>query len=299
MAYIRWLKSDEGNKFFSIPAQIKLCNFGSSHGENGFYYGEDQYESFNFALSAQYLSYDLRLLKNYREHLEEQGVALIVISHQSFFGVDEIKTSQFESKNRRYYDILPKELIKEYSARTAFYLKNFPAFAGNYTLLLALAGSLWNKPATGRQNGNDTMCTVDWAAEAEDRYTSHIIEQKYDMNGDRIYNQEEIDAVYEMIAICREIGVTPVLITTPFAKEYTDLIHERKPDFYNDFYGLIDRVCNETGVEYFDYSEDGRFNKDHSLFADADHLNENGAKMFTAIVMEEVVDPLFKKISSV
>lgn len=45
-------------------------------------------------------------------------------------------------------------------------------------------------------------------------------------------------------------------------------------------------VCTQTGVEYRDFSRDERF-KNHELFRDADHLNDNGARAFTNIIIQE------------
>ena len=77
----------------------------------------------------------------------------------------------------------------------------------------------------------------------------HII-NKYDDDGNRIENQEEIDALYALIKGCQEKGAIPILITTPYLHEYTDAVKENTEDFYDQFYSIIDRVVTDTGVEY-------------------------------------------------
>ena len=48
--------------------------------------------------------------------------------------------------------------------------------------------------------------------------------------------------MYDIIKLCRDHGLTPVLITTPMLSEYTDAVTENDPEFFGDFYGVIDEV---------------------------------------------------------
>lgn len=49
-------------------------------------------------------------------------------------------------------------------------------------------------------------------------------------------------------------------------------------------------IKDSFGVEYYDYSHDVRFISKDQYFNDADHLSDMGAKYFTAIVFDEVLD---------
>lgn len=60
-------------------------------------------------------------------------------------------------------------------------------------------------------------------------------------------------------------------------------------DFMNDFTGIIDEIKTRTGTEYYNYSEDARFCERYDLFSDMDHLNAEGAKVFTKMVIDELV----------
>ena len=79
------------------------------------------------------------------------------------------------------------------------------------------------------------------------------------------------------------------MVTTPYLKEYTQPIMDKDPAFYEDFYGVIDRIKEETGVKYYDYAFDERFVKRYEWFLNSDHLNKAGAEEFTGVLMEEVV----------
>lgn len=270
---------DYTEKFKTIPAGIQICNFGSSHGLFGFDYHDfkDRRTCFSFALESQSLSYDLRLLKHHIERLQGPGAAFIVISYFSLFGRGEIYGEGFASKNRRYYKILPRDLIKQYDWRTDLYVNFLPMLVGN--LRRAFFG--------GGKKEIPTADAIDVAADARGAYQRHLGSKKFDAEGRRIQNQEEIDALFEMIRLCRQRGLTPILVTTPFLSEYTDIVRQNDPAFLGEFYALLDKICQEAGVEYCDYSMDERFVHDYSLFRNSDHLNPSGARKFTDILLQE------------
>ena len=286
--YVKRHRADT-DKFAAIPDTIQICNFGSSHGMFGFDYGDlkNDYVCFNFGLSSQTLSYDYRLFQYYGDHLAEGAVVFIPVSYFSLFGAAESSQEDFLSKNRVYYSILPASLIKEYDFQTDLYARYLPALgAGASDLIKTLLGKSRDSLS---EFGQRVATDIDIAEDAESVFDSHIIRNKLDNNGNRIKNQEEIDALYALIKGCWEKGAIPVLITTPYLHEYTDIIKENAPDFYVQFYSIIDRVVRDTGVEYYDYAFDERLVNERSCFIDSGHLNREGARIFTNILMEEIV----------
>lgn len=236
--------SDYTKKFETIPSSIKICNFGSSHGLYGFNYeAVKEIDCFNFALTSQTLSYDRRLFDYYKDKIAQNAVVFFPISYFSFFGNDERMEDAFEEKNKRYYRILPPQMIKNYDLKTDIYVNNLPALSAGENLIKGL----WNR----YENTNDEI----WSKIASDRnvkqeaeaaYKRHILKNKFDKNGNRIINREEIDALVYMIKRCQDIGATPVLITTPFLKEYTDEIRKKDVGFFDEFYGLMNEIVTEA-----------------------------------------------------
>ena len=92
-----------------------------------------------------------------------------------------------------------------------------------------------------------------------------------------------------MIQLCRDKDIEPILVTTPYLAEYPNAAKENDPSFFNDFYGVIAEIQANTGVRYYDYSSDERFSSRYDLFINTDHLNREGARQFTNILMEEVL----------
>lgn len=279
------------NKFASIPAALQICNFGSSHGIYAFNYEklENRYDCFNFGLTAQFPSYDYILFQYYGDHIMEGTVVFIPISYSSLFGTGELGDTSFSSINMKYYSFLPASSIKEYDALTDIRVRYFPALSADTgDLIRTLLGI--SKPVNNRDVGI-VATDIDIDKHAANRFDVHIGDKRiyYDADGNRIENQEEIDALCALVRGCQEKGAVPILITTPFLHEYTDQIKENAPEFYDHFYSVIDRVVRDTGVEYYDYAFDERFANEYSWFINSDHLNQEGARNFTDIVMEEIV----------
>ena len=287
--YVKKLGTDPDNtdKFHSVPEEIQICNFGSSHGLCGFNYADssEKYTCFNFALLSQYLSYDYRIFENYKDHIREGAIVFIPISYFSLLGTDEVYVGDFKSKNKRYYSFLPASQIKEYDAETAVFTKFLPIMAvDSETVIKALQGKItqdyneteWKRKATD----------MDVAENAKAAYMRHVGYQ-YLEGGHLTVNQNEITSLYDLIDGCQTIGAIPILITVPYTRDYTDEV-KKADGFYEWFYSFMNQVSEDTGAEFYDYAFDERFADKYEWFMNADHLNEYGANHFTNILMEEV-----------
>ena len=277
------------NKFALVPDMIQICNFGTSHGMRFSYEDlENEYACFNFALSAQSLSYDYRLFQYYGDRIVEGAVVFIPISYFTLFGRGEVSESDFLSKNTRYYPILPASLIKNYDYKTYLLFRYLPALTANTgDLILSL---LKTTMVTNEEALQKVVADEDIGESAKLAFDSHVGNRKYyDIEGNRIENQEEIDALYALVKGCQEKGAVPILISTPYLHEYTDLIKENTADFYDQYYSIIDRVVKDTGVEYYDYAFDERYINKPAWFNNADHLNMEGGRKFVDILMREIV----------
>lgn len=278
-------KSDDTQKFKDVPYGIQISNFGSSHGRDGFNYSDvDNAVCFNFALSSQTPSYDLRIMKHYISRLESGGVVFLPVSYFSFFGPDEVEQDNFLSKNKRYYSFLPKGLIKEYDPTTMFFERYFPALATNGTGLFGIL----LLPSSEKSSWDSETNPTDAPSHALGRYQSHVVD-RLDKAGNRIYNQNEISAFYEMIQLCKDNNIEPILITVPYLSEYQNTLQQNDPALFDNFHELVSEIQASTGVRYYDYSADERFSSRYDLFINTDHLNREGARQFTNILIEETL----------
>lgn len=268
-----------------MPDNIQVCNLGSSHGRRGFdYSGHPDIVSFNFAFTAQSLTYDYRILYNYQDHLAPGCVVYIPVSYFSFFGKSETELADFMSKNERYYHILPRELIREYDLLSYFCTVVFPAVGAGTDMFKVFLGG------NGEPEQDITLITadtIDLENAARSAYRRHLVDDRQDENGDLLLLEDEVQSLYAIIELCKEIGARPVLVTTPYLAEYTDLVLENQPEFLPYFYSLVQKVSEDTQTPYWDYAFDQRFQHDYSLFMDSDHLNKSGALSFTEILLRE------------
>lgn len=274
------------DRFKYMPETIDICNLGSSHGNRSFVYTEHtDLSTFNFGHNAQTLSYDYRLLDFYQDHLSEGSVVFIPISYFSFFGTDETELSDFESKNKRYYLILPKSHIKEYDFITYLCTVPFPATSAGAKLFITLFKKDDSAP---KKESIRTADMLDLSENVSTAYWKHFINNRLDSNGNLLLNDIEVQAVYDIIDLCRSKNAIPILVTTPLLQEYTDLVIQKHPDFLPYFYDIVNHISEDTGTLYLDYAFDERFKNDYSLFMDCDHLNTNGAILFTDIVLNDI-----------
>ena len=301
-------KNDE-YKFQNVPDGIQICNFGSSHGKDDFNYTkwQDEYTTFNFALVMQTASYDYRILQQYIGKLAEGGVAFIPISYITF-GWDEESKEDFRSKNERYYSFLEPQYIKDYDVVTDIGIKHFlPLLSDPTTVIREIRNSLNKARTAERTDGAEAAEEVqeaeqavaagemteegetfpDETEETEFDFQSHAEEKRIlyrivDQNGDLLVREEELNAVYGMVRLCKAHGIRPILITVPFRWEYNDQFEEA---YCRQFYEVIDKICQDEAVEYYDYSHDERFTNAAEYFRNSDHLSPRGAAVFTDLVI--------------
>ena len=278
----------------NVPNDIEISNFGASQSELGFNYEDfsGKYVCSSFALGSQPFFYDYRVLQHYRHKIKRGACIFILASYFSFFGEPENGTEGFLSMNKRYYRLLPREMIRFYDWKTDIFV--------NYLPMLSVEGVatfinlLLHRPITYENfnlhpgNWSRTTNIDEVRIDTLGAYARHIA-SKLDKDGHRMRNQEAFDSIYAFIDLCREIGARPVLVTVPYTRVYTDTIKEKDPKFFDDFYSVIDEVRQKTGVEYYDYAFDERFCDNYNLFVNSDHLNKEGARRFTNILLREVL----------
>lgn len=278
--------NDRTAKFKKIEPGILISNTGSSHGLYGFNYDdlESQYNCFNFALESQSLSYDYRVISEYKDYLAEDGIMFVTVSFFSLYGMDELEQEGFEGKNYRYYKILAPKRIKEYCWKDDLKYHIFPVINDEDVLKTFVEGKqtggawqrVWYLNAAESEN---------LEGDAQSAYERHYVKNA-NMIDNRKLNEEEYEALLDIISLCKSKNIKPILITTPITTEYKEKI---SIDFLKDFYNDMKRITIETGAEYYDYSSDERIISRLSLFMNADHLNRAGALEFTRILKEEVI----------
>ncbi|MGL4999401.1 MAG: hypothetical protein ACRC5T_10575 [Cetobacterium sp.] len=283
LGMVQRYKVDENNRFLRVPKNLKIINLGSSHGQYGFVYPKES-NGYNLGVSSQPFFYDEAILKKYKSNLQSGGVVLIPVSIFSFYMGDEI--NEF---SEGYYSFLDYKEIYEGNKNQQELKKNFPLlYNGNdlravikYFITNISKGDFTPKEPIHPKN----LTLEEKIVEADTTTARHlgVSDNKLNQPFEIAVNQ-----VKDIITICKENNLIPILVTTPQTYLYNDRIGEK--NYEERIYSKIKKVNESFQNEliYLDYSHDKRFENNLDLFADDDHLNRKGAEIFTKIVLEDL-----------
>jgi hypothetical protein len=286
--YIRtetWKYQNNVEKFAHVPQGIQIANFGSSHGRDDFEWSDSPYQAFNFGLSSQRHLYDYALLQQYINHFDKNAVVILLIE---YFEIESIKVD-YSDQIPRYYRILNKEYMPEYSLRDYIRYAVFPVLSAGTNIRSIILDS--NPEDVFQKNWHNTMpeeelvkyCSkhhIDWTTDSPDGTTLQKGLEGF------VYNKKILS---DIIDYCLACGLQPVLVSTPITGIFNNIFEERTPNFFETFYRFSREISGKyPHVPYLDYSHDKRFENNISLFYDGDHLNIYGAKKFTSIVIKDI-----------
>jgi hypothetical protein len=259
---------------------VEIANIGSSHGAYDFVYDELQeegYSCFNFGNVSQTFNYDYAMLKEYGKYIDEGSLLFIPVSYFSFNN-EVVNDTEAQALSVKYYHCLSPENMPDYDLFTDIVTTKLPILSAGEDILKLLPDFNLSIVAFAADDGIDA---AEFARRAQDRYDRHF------NNKDEYFMPERMEELYTIIDYCREHDITPVLITTPFSKYYRDLVSD---DFLQEFNETVTKIADDTGVNYYDYSDDPRFYDNLDYFSDSDHLNETGAAYFMEILEDEVTE---------
>lgn len=264
---------------------IQIANVGSSHGAYDFdytTYTERGYSCFNFGNTSQSYNYDYALLKEYGNNMLPDSVLFIPVSYFSFNN-EVVNDKEKEALSTRYYRILSPENVPGYDPYVDLVTYRLPILSAGKDITKLFNKWLASLPSLSIiAYAADTGINVEeFAARANSRYSRHFD------NKEEYFIPERIEELYDIIDYCQEYNITPVLITTPFSSYYYDQV---PVEFLEKFRNTVITISSDTGVNYYDYSHDERFQDHLELFSDSDHLNENGARYFMEVLADEVTE---------
>lgn len=259
---------------------VEIANVGSSHGAYNFTYEafEDRgFSCFNFGNASQTYAYDLALLKEYGEHIDEDCILFIPVSYFSFNN-ETVNETEAQALSIKYYHCLSPRNIPDYDLYTDIVTTRLPILSAGEDILKLFPDLNLSITAQAAEDG---INVEEFADRARQRYDRHF------GGKDEYFLPERIEELYAIIEYCREHDIVPVLITTPFSQYYTDLVSE---EFLQQFQDTVNKIITDTGVSYYDYSHDERFQSNLEYFSDSDHLNDAGREYFMEILEEDVTE---------
>lgn len=264
-------------KFLNVPYNIDVANLGTSHAQYGFIYDDLDITGFNFALSAQRLYYDEKILSKYIDHFHQDSVVIIPISYITLYlGYEGENFKQF---NKMYYSLLNPRDIKNFQFSEYLKFGLLPVLTAESNIEYLYKKE---KPLNEGPTNNFTISAEKMKEDGINTAKRHI---EFIEEGQK--NKEEFISILEkIIDICVENELTPVLTTTPFTDYYNKHFSEEFfEEFHSDIQGVLDKY---PSLKYYDYSKDARFVSNPELFFDSSHLNLKGSRLFTEIILKEV-----------
>ena len=90
--------------------------------------------------------------------------------------------------------------------------------------------------------------------------------------------QDTYTTVVSIVKYLQNKDIRLIMYTPPFFKLHTDLYDKETISIMKE---NMRKLQKSFGVDYYDFSTDTTFTSNHLIFRNADHLNEQGAKLFS------------------
>jgi hypothetical protein len=302
-----------------IDQPYQIVKVGNSHAQSGITFKKYNLKGLDLSGVAQRFVFDLALLKQYSRQIDKNAVVLIPVTPISF---SHRKADRNDGLQGNYYGRLAPFLIPDLKWDDYLQAKIFPFVRSGYLWRQKYADAVrdriaeeerWQEPSPSPQAAPTSLATQSAAVVAthtfdffnvnfmarELAHPSPVDSYKYVDNMNFIfhkwYETEEFGTQYfagnrqdleRLIAYCLQQHWRPVLITIPVSQVLMDgLLDDYLPKY------LYDNLAqtNTRGVEYLDFSQKNGIAQDMFLFGNADHLNDNGAAVFSYYLLRELI----------
>lgn len=265
-------------RYEDVPENLQVVNFGSSHAMCGIDYANfPQLRTFNFSLNSQNLYCDYLLMRSYQKHLSRGCVVILPVSYYSLYA--PVDVDSMKDVLPRYYRILDLDNLRElpgFNIKDMFLYRYFPILSAQraVTMTFAPTHELTYMPPGG------LMAKA--TAEEYGRKRAYFHFQERD---EHKVVPEQLDSLRNMLALCRQNGWKPVIVTLPVTVYYSKWFSDQALAAFHQT--ILSLVKEYPEAMYMDYSRDQRFADNIQLFKDSDHLNQPGRLAFTQILLQD------------
>lgn len=258
-------------KGYKISLDKNILILGDSHTE---YAIDDAVlkNSINLSHSADSYFYSyLKLRKLKKENSQIDTLLLAFSNHNLLTEYDNrwlFNTAHIKSKLRIYTDLMTfSDVMFLFKANPSAVIQGFIE-SPKYSIKLLLNGGLKERELGKFQSTQRNSLSKD-------------IEQRKKSKKQRTleYSQFEIEHLFKIVGFCDKNDIELIFVSTPIHPEYLKT-KEKELEFFNEFYN-----SKLSQYRFLDFSE---FNVSDDSFQDLDHLNSNGAKLFSNHLMKEL-----------
>lgn len=277
------------NKFNDlIPNNLQLVNFGSTYAMYAFNcYDDLKLNAFNFALDAQSLEMDDKLLRKYSSKIAPGATVIFGLAAC----VTYYRYSMVSDKSR-YYEFLTKSDIPDYSIVKALRcrfplslrrLKSFIAAIVKGQDVKTIYSDYPSQVTQEKMVANMRGMADGWIN------LFHLKDLQQEDTGvtnleNKTFNTSLLRTMFEY---CLNKGWNPVVVIPPFS----DILNQY---FGEDFIAsslndMISQARRNLNVEVLDYRMHPAFQQDYGLFLDGGfRLNKRGSEKFVKLVLRDL-----------
>jgi hypothetical protein len=275
----------------SVPYDLEIVGMGSVFGRFAYDFSACGKKGFLFAQAPQSLSYDYRILQQYKSHLQKGCIIIITLPVCVFPFVDY----KGASYNAKYYWFLDKDHMINYSHFFKFIYTKVPVLAAGYRILHILK----DEP---RMHWCEIKNRELTSAQVEESVTYHLAQWKQqfgfkDMVSAEIREnlKESIDTtvgiLHDMLDFCVSNDWQPVLVTPPFSSQLNANISE--PFAHAYLYDNI-RRATENKTLYLDFRKHPKFQEHTEWFINgASWLSGEGRRYFMELLIRQLKETEF------
>ncbi|MDP0507269.1 MAG: hypothetical protein Q7K47_08655 [Fusobacterium sp. JB019] len=273
-----------------VPKDLEIVNTGSSYARFALDYDYTKLKGFNFGLQPQSLSYDFRILKQYKDNLKE-GCKVLIVLPDFVFSFLDYKT---EIHNIKYYYFLKENYILNFSKLKRSIYTNLPLLSSLNPKIIILKtlkifkDSKKNKEFDFEEN---KLKKEKVKLAAKNRVCGWKKEFNLPQNLNEEISEELVltfnkttKLLQEIIEYCLGNNWKPILVVPPCSSELNELLPKNliKKVLYDNI-----EKANKRNIPLLSYLYDEKF-QDSSLYIDSDRLNKKGREKFTKKVIEDM-----------
>jgi hypothetical protein len=263
---------------------IQVLVLGSSHAYYGINPEYFSLKGFNLANVSQPLRYDYELLKRYAPLCPDLKLVIMAISDFSL-GYNLADSGEYwrEFFYARTYRIPVERLSMMFDARNYLLFALYGRKESFSYLKMRFKVSLTSNIT---ESGSFAATPPD-PAQAGQIFSDESARKEVVIHGS-VYFERNVPAnrrfLENAIRLCRDRGLTPVLLTTPVFQNYQ---HFLDPSVWLEVQGVVNDLCTQYGIAYHNFMSDPRF--EAADFVDPDHLNSTGARKLSGIINDEIL----------
>lgn len=261
---------------------LDVVNLGSNSGKYAFDYDGLDIAGMNWAVGPQSLVHDFNILKNYFSYLGSGASVIITLCPFSSL------ISQYnKNSNLKYYTFLHPATILDFDEDERMKalkikespIREMPWLCIKRTLKEGIKHVIHRPVSKCDMEKNAAIFIDSWKRQFGIADLDASLSEQHGKD-----QENRCRVLKDMIEFCLERNLKPALVIPPVHPSLGKKLTEKCRENY--IYSFV-KKANKLNIPFLNYMDDERFNDD-KYFRNSFFLSEEGAKMFTSIVLKDL-----------